>query len=215
MLQKHLPKPTTDRILDVAEELFATCGFDGATLREITRKAGANLASVNYHYRDKESLFLAVVRRRLQAIDEVRRADLRLAEERAGDDAVPLETIFDILARPLFELGADQTAIGRHGARLLGRSLVDPLPFLEPFLTGELQPLLARFGQAARRHVPRLSPEEFLWRLSFVVGAMHHSLATLHRMNRLSQGICRDDDGTQALASFVRFAVAGLTASRV
>jgi len=66
---------------------------------------------------------------------------------------------------------------------------------------------MSRFGQALRRHAPALSPEDFLWRLSFVVGAMLHALATLHRMKDLTRGICRDNDQAAARARFVEFAV--------
>ena len=37
---------TKDRILDVAEELFADFGFATTSLRDITSTAGVNLASV-------------------------------------------------------------------------------------------------------------------------------------------------------------------------
>ena len=37
-------KSTKDRILDAAERLFAESGYDGVSLREITRAAGVELA---------------------------------------------------------------------------------------------------------------------------------------------------------------------------
>jgi AcrR family transcriptional regulator len=44
---------TRDKILDAAGEVFAEHGFEGATIRAITERAGANVAAVNYHFRDK------------------------------------------------------------------------------------------------------------------------------------------------------------------
>lgn len=199
-------KETLDRILIAAESLFAEQGYDGTTLRQITQGAKVNLAAVNYHHGDKESLYLEILRRRIQPIDQVRLARLDEAEQQAGDQPVPLGTLMEILAGPLFELYAGSDENGRHGARLLGRALVEPLPFTEAFLTGEFQPWLARFGQALRRHVPALTPEDFLWRFSFVVGALQHTLATLHRMKGLTRGICRDNDHTAALSRFIQFA---------
>lgn len=116
------------------------------------------------------------------------------------------------MAGPLFGLAADTTGGGRHFARLLGRSLTDPLPFMEELLAREFQPATARFGQAVRRHVPNLAPEDFLWRLSFVIGAMHHTLATLHCMGELTRDICRNDDPAGALRRFIPFAVAAFSA---
>jgi AcrR family transcriptional regulator len=197
---------TWNKALFAAESLFATHGYDGTTLRQITQKAGVNLAAVNYHHGDKESLYVEIIRRRLQPINELRLTRLVDAERQAGGEPVSLGLLFEILAAPLLDLYADTNANGPAAARLIGRSLVEPLPFLEKFLAGEFQPVLARFGQALRRHAPGLSPEDFLWRLSFVVGALQHTLATLHQMKTLTRGICRDNDHAAALPRFVQFA---------
>jgi AcrR family transcriptional regulator len=199
-------KETLERILIAAESLFAEQGYDGTTLRQITQRAKVNLAAVNYHHGDKESLYLEILRRRIQPINQARLAMLEEAEQQAGGQPVPLVTLIEILAGPLFALYADSDENGRHGARLVGRALVEPLPFLGPFLAGEFQPCLARFGQALRRHAPALTPEDFLWRFSFVIGALQHALATLHRMKSLTRGICRDNDHAAALPRFVQFA---------
>jgi AcrR family transcriptional regulator len=178
-------------------------------MRQITGEARVNLAAVNYYHGDKETLYLEILRRRLQPLNRLRLARLDDAEQEAGGGPVPLERLIESLAGPLFELHLDANG-GRHIARLLGRSMAEPLPFMEKFLAGEMQPVLARFAQAIRRHQPTLPPEDFLWRFSFVIGALHHSLGTLHRMNALTRGLCRDDDHAGALARFVPWAVRAL-----
>ena len=60
-------KTTTKiKILDAAEQLFAAHGFAETSMREITSKAGVNLASVNYHFGSKKVLIQAVIDRYLQ-----------------------------------------------------------------------------------------------------------------------------------------------------
>lgn len=65
MIDAHEPKLTTDprtRLLLVAEEVFAAKGFDGATVREICDQAGMNVAAINYHFGDKEKLYIEAVK---------------------------------------------------------------------------------------------------------------------------------------------------------
>jgi TetR/AcrR family transcriptional regulator, regulator of cefoperazone and chloramphenicol sensitivity len=50
------------RLLEAAGEVFAERGFKGATIQEISQRANANIASVNYHFRDKETLYHEVFR---------------------------------------------------------------------------------------------------------------------------------------------------------
>ncbi|MCP4575100.1 MAG: CerR family C-terminal domain-containing protein [Deltaproteobacteria bacterium] len=51
-----------ERILDEAEALFAERGYYAVTVREITQAAHCNLASVNYHFGNKQNLYLEVFR---------------------------------------------------------------------------------------------------------------------------------------------------------
>ena len=54
---------TRTRILAAALEHFGRYGFAGASVRAICESAGANGAAINYHFRSKEQLYLAVFRR--------------------------------------------------------------------------------------------------------------------------------------------------------
>lgn len=53
---------TRTRILYAAGEAFAERGFEATTVRQICQKAGVNLASINYHFGDKERLYSETLR---------------------------------------------------------------------------------------------------------------------------------------------------------
>jgi AcrR family transcriptional regulator len=203
---------TVAKILSAADELFSQNGYQRASLRQLTGKAGVNLAAVNYHFGNKESLYRAVIKRRLQPINRSRLEKLAEAERAAGGGPVALPLLLEIFAGPLFALGRDTGQGGHHIIRLVGRSMAEPLPFIDELLAEEFHPVTARFAQAMRRHVPQLAPEDYLWRLSFVVGAMQHTLATMHRMKDLTRGICANNDHDGALRRFIQFAALALTA---
>jgi AcrR family transcriptional regulator len=50
------------RLLEAAGEEFAEKGFKAATVKAITDRAGANIAAVNYYFRDKEGLYVETVK---------------------------------------------------------------------------------------------------------------------------------------------------------
>jgi len=60
---------TRRRLLEAATELFAERGFRRVTVRAICERARANVASVNYHFGDKQRLYREVVE---AALDKVR-----------------------------------------------------------------------------------------------------------------------------------------------
>ncbi|MGD8322010.1 MAG: TetR family transcriptional regulator [Gemmatimonadota bacterium] len=52
---------TRAALLDAGKKLFAQKGFDGTSVRDITRVAGANLGAITYHFGSKRALYSAVL----------------------------------------------------------------------------------------------------------------------------------------------------------
>lgn len=48
---------TKEKILEIAKNLFLKNGYNKTTFREIALKSGINLALLNYHFRNKDTLF--------------------------------------------------------------------------------------------------------------------------------------------------------------
>jgi AcrR family transcriptional regulator len=59
-----MPEPdlTRERLLTAAGQVFAQEGYQGATIRKIKDRAGANIAAVNYYFGDKERLYIEAVK---------------------------------------------------------------------------------------------------------------------------------------------------------
>ena len=73
------PPSSRDKILDVAEVLFARRGFEGVGMREVAEAAGLGKSSLFHHFRSKAQLYLAVLERLLAQIDEQLQAALAAA----------------------------------------------------------------------------------------------------------------------------------------
>src|SRR5882762_8106904 len=52
---------TDARIKDAAHKVFLTKGFAAATVREVAKEAGVNVALVNYYFGSKKHLFGSVI----------------------------------------------------------------------------------------------------------------------------------------------------------
>ena len=60
--KRKAAEPTRDKLIEAAGLVFAERGYRDATIREICRRAGANVAAVNYTFGDKLGLYTEVLR---------------------------------------------------------------------------------------------------------------------------------------------------------
>ena len=53
-------------ILNAAEKLFASQGFEGTSTRQIATEAGANMSMINYYFGSKEGVFMEIMSNRIK-----------------------------------------------------------------------------------------------------------------------------------------------------
>jgi AcrR family transcriptional regulator len=87
-----------DKILDVAEALFARRGFAGVGMREVAEAAGLGKSSLFHHFRSKVQLYLAVLERVLERIEVQLRPALQLAGPAADRLDRWVDSLVDALA---------------------------------------------------------------------------------------------------------------------
>ncbi|MDX2153664.1 MAG: TetR/AcrR family transcriptional regulator [Bryobacteraceae bacterium] len=200
---------TKSAILDAAEQLFAEEGFDGASLRAITARAGVNLAAVNYHFHSKESLIAAVFARRLKPINEARLQLLDAIEAAHPAGPLPVEAVADAFIRPILVTG--------HGfplmRSLLGRMYTDQSELARRIFREQIGEILKRFSVAFARALPHLSHEEIVWRVFFTIGVVANALGGEQFIRVVSNGLCDPSDEQATLRRILQFVTAGLKAN--
>ena len=60
-MSSFMGKTTEQKIIEVATELFAKNGYEGASTREICEKVGANISLISYYFGGKDGLYRKVV----------------------------------------------------------------------------------------------------------------------------------------------------------
>lgn len=163
---------TRDRILDTAEVCFAQRGFDGTSLREITRLADVNLGAVNYHFGSKSALFADVLHRRLKPMNEQRLHLLERAVTRHAPEPPPIEELLFAYLRPPIE-AFDSPARGT----LLGLAHRVHEGNLDPQLMHDLFAEVHERFTVIRDGLDSMTDLEYQGRMRFIVGGMIHLLA--------------------------------------
>ncbi len=142
-----------NRIIEAAGEIFADCGFRETTVREICRRAGVNLAAVNYHFGDKERLYMAVIKHyREIAVQKYSQNDSVRAH-----DPYDVQLIAFIKSFMFHILGeGHESCFGK----LMSRELIEPTSALDVIIEEEFRPFFNRLNAIIRQLLGKEIGEE-------------------------------------------------------
>jgi AcrR family transcriptional regulator len=163
---------TKERILAAAEKHFVEHGLQHASVRAITRIAGANSASVVYYFGSKEELFAAVLNRCIEAMVVPRLRALDELEKKSGAAPPPLRSVLRILAEPFFLNRANALRPAAVYARFYGRMYAEPNDVHRRVVRKGFAELQKRFLAALARNLPNLPLPELTWRLVMILTAL-------------------------------------------
>jgi len=186
------PHETRTRILDAAEELFMLHGFEATSMRQLTAKAGANLAAVNYHFGSKDALIEAVFRRRLDLMNAARIAELDRMEKESGGRPLAPQQIIGAFVGASLRMVEDASGGGRNFIRLLGRSYSDPQKHIRSLIGQLYAPVMERFKSAFERALPQMPRDELVWRMHFMFGTLAYTLAATDTVQLIAG--CKPED---------------------
>lgn len=138
---------TRERILDVAERLFAERGLAGTAVRDIAREAGLTAPSLYNHFDGKQALYEAVLARGVEPLYAIMSRDPReVPSTREGDRQ-------DLRAGQTLDAIVDHLASHPNLARLIQYESLAGGDNLARIVHGWLDPIVAQ-GLVAMRADP-------------------------------------------------------------
>lgn len=114
--------------MDTAEALFAERGVEAVSVRAINSAAGVSVGGMHYHFRNRDDLVTAIIRRRMDELQEIRR--------RRYEALLPLKTVtladtVKALIEPLAALAMSADPAKRCYVSFIARLYSERSPILE------------------------------------------------------------------------------------
>lgn len=196
---------TRDLLLRAAGPIFAKHGFHATTVRQITQAAGVNLAAINYHFRDKQELYV-------QVLIHAHQASAKMSE--ASISGTPEERLEAFIHKFLGYL-LDPKRPEWHG-QLLAREMAQPSKALDRLVEESIKPVKGRIYAIVHDILGENVPRSSMQRACFsIIGQCLYYVHCREMMVRLfpsERGVPHD---IKALAEHIfQFSLAGLRSLR-
>ncbi len=206
MIESTANEPAFDRLLQVAVEVFAECGFRDATVRDICSRANVNVASVNYYFRSKEALYAQALTFAFQEANRLHPQDAAL------DKGLPLEQRLALFIKNFLHKLLDDSHLGLH-SKLIAREIADPTKALDEIIETAIVPqfnlLQDIIQQILGAPVDRVIVQRCLLSIFGQCLMFKHSRSII---DRLYPELIEDESAIQASAEHIaQFSIAALT----
>lgn len=178
-------RDTRGALLRAATFVFADRGFDAATLREVTRAAGANIAAVNYHFRSKDELLRLTLEQCLGPLNAARLEAMKSCEQARQPT---LRMVLRAIVAPLVELSLDERG-GRAAIRLMLQTKALPRDLTNEIFAEQFDELHRLSRHMLQRVAPHLSESQIALRYEYIRGAILHVVADLDPNARRMPGL--------------------------
>ncbi|MFW1677824.1 TetR/AcrR family transcriptional regulator [Pontibacter sp. JAM-7] len=179
-------KGTPSSIVEAAETLFAEQGFNETTVRQITHRAGVNLASINYHFGSKKGLIQAVAEKFLTPLCNSLERMLNDFQVHSSED-IALEDLLEILMRALLSVHHENLHALSVFMRLLELAYMKSQEELRGFLLQRYQSKLQPYFKLLHDSAAPMEDDEFFWRLHFLLGSITFTLSNFHTLSAIEK----------------------------
>ena len=186
-ITQAVKKDTKSAIMDAAEIVMAEHGVDGASIRAIVTKAGANTAAIHYHFNSRDGLIKAMLGRHGGSVSQ-RRTEMFAEFDRTGRVPTTMDVV-NLLVDPMIKLLEQKGEAGRRFLCFIARLQFDRKN--QSNRTGlhiqeerkYFPELRVRLLDIIRHSCPGISETESEERLTMVIDTMLQSFANAEFMS--------------------------------
>ena len=196
---------TRTKILESAEYLFGTNGYDAVSLRDITNRAEVTLALASYHFGTKDQLFAEVVAQRAEILGHLRLEQLAILQKTKQLD---VRSIMAAFMGPLFEQVKSDDSGWQSYVKVLSR-VGEYNKWVYLFVL-HFNPTALKFIDALCEVMPTVPRDEVVRVFSFTIQIMLQTAAQHNRIESLTEGALLASDLDGAYAQLLSFVSAGL-----
>ncbi|HBG27297.1 MAG: hypothetical protein A2Y10_12805 [Planctomycetes bacterium GWF2_41_51] len=172
-MNKENDNAVKQRLLDAGEELFAEFGFNGTSSRQLTQKAGCNIASINYYFGGKNELYLEVLGRKMRYLRDIRLERINAKISEKGDE-LTLEDLVAVFANAFIE-PLVKDAGGRNFLKLFSWEMLNP-QFPKQKLVEDIKPIIDLMSVNMMKVCPGLTQEKAVLSITSIAGQLFHCL---------------------------------------
>lgn len=202
-----------DRLLDAAERLFAERGFDATSIRDIATVAGDTIGTLSYHFTSKDRLLAEVVRRRFQALGDLRRS--MYAGFRARGGGTPsLDDVIAAITVPFLERAMCGGPAWQSYTALIARMMYVSDPVSRDAIAELSDPLAREMLGWLHEAAPEGSAADIGYGYQFIVGCLMDCSSQMEndRIHRITDGACSASNYDEIVGRFLTFITAGARA---
>lgn len=192
---------TRTRLLDAARDVFSQHGFQGATVREICRRAEANVAAVNYHFGSKDGLLAEVLN--FGTLEDLQQANAKVNKRP--------EMRLRLFIRDFMLMLLDEKNPSSQ-CRIMARELADPTPALDKIVREAIAPLHKFLGNLVSEIAgEKISKTELRRSVHSILGQCLFYRHSHPVLQRLHPRLRYDSKEIEAIAGHVAdFSLAGI-----
>lgn len=187
------------KLIEAAGQIFATVGYEAATVRQITERAEVNIASINYYFGDKQELYRTV----LQTVT----SSLVLQLRESCTASTPKQRLSQFVHTILRIKSKDELP---WAPLLMAREINELNEAQSGFLVEAVRPLHLLAEQIVRDLVRDAAPEKVTLAASLLVALCINRPSQQKLDQMLSHNLAIDSDLETTADLITSFALAGI-----